>query len=403
MFGAKIKMVYRKSETEEKVKCNFCSSERTSKAGFVGKAKKQRYYCQDCQRFFRENAVYQTRKKSYAPKLDLLPDEQQLISELQLIAQTLGKTPTTVDIARLSKERKSHSVQNYYAVFGSFVNAVKVAKLKQHYRQEFDKEKLLAELKELGKTFNRPVFARDVVAARRKSLISPPHHFQKAFGSVANAIEASEINKKYPFDDFNYLPRNKGEYLPRAKHYSREELIKHLKKLELKIGHIPRGNDIEKNYKKDVNPSLKAYLREFGSLSNARKAAQIPNTQWQKFSKTELIEQLKKLGEKLGRKPSDRDIVRACAAGETASAQVFANNFGSLTKAYEAAGFEILKPKEYSDREIIKRLRKLRQKLGKKIGWNDLKRASIEGWCPAPNTVYRRVGNVDKIEEILNE
>ena len=387
---------------ENKVNCNFCDSKRTSKAGFVGREKKrQRYYCRDCRRFFRVGAVYPKQATSYAPKLDLLPNDGQLISELRQIARVLGKTPTTNDITRLSKQRKSQTLQNYYAVFGSYVDAVKAAKLKQHYKQEFDKEKLLAELRTLGKSFKRPIFARDVDEARRKRLVSPPFHFQRAFGSVANAIESAGVNKKYPFDD-NYLPRNGGEYLPRARQYSREELISHLKNLKLKIGHIPRINDVNGHYKKDVRPSYKAYINEFGSLSSARKAARIPSIQWQKYSRTTLIEQLRGLGVRLGRKPTDRDIVRASIAGETASVQVFTKNFGSLINAYEAASFETLKPREYSDKEIIKRLRKLRHKLGKRIGFKDLYKASIEGWCPSPNTVYRRIGNIDRIERVLN-
>ncbi len=390
--------------TIERVVCNFCGGKRTNKGGFVGKEKKsQRYFCRDCQRFFREGVVYPKRKRSYDPKWSVLPSAERLIKELREIAATLGKTPTTNDIARLSKEKKSHTLQNYYAVFGSYVNAVKAAGLKQHYRQDFDKEKLLAELRELAESFDRRVFARDVIAARRTKLVSPKNHFDGAFGSIPQAIEVSGINKKYPFDDCAFLPRQEnGEYLRRARAYSREELCEHLRKIQRKLGRVPRQNDIEKNYKKDVRPSLKQFLNEFGTISQARKAAKIANPPWQKFTKNELLEQLRKLGEQLGKKPTDRDIVRACNAGEAASVQVFVNNFGGLPAAYEAAGFEVLKPREYTDREIIKRLRKLRQKLGKRIGWNDLNRASLEGWCPSPGTVYHRIGNVDKIEEILN-
>ena len=390
--------------TIERVPCNFCGGKRTNKGGFVGADKKrQRYFCRDCQRFYREGAVYRKRKESYAPKLDVLPSERRLIAELREIARTLSKTPTTNDIRNLSKKKKCHTLENYYAVFGSYVEAVRAAGLKQHYKQEFDKEKLLAELRELAKSFDRRMFARDVGAARRKGLVSPKNHFDNAFGSIPLAIEASGVNENHPFDDFAHLPRHKsGEYLPRAREYSREELCEHLRKLERKLGRVPRHNDIEKNYKKDVRPSLKAYLNEFGTISKARKAAHIVNSQWKKFTKNELLEQLKKLGERLGKRPTDRDIIRACAAGETASADVFARNFGSIIKAYEAAGFEVLKPKEYTDRELLKRLRKLRQKLGKRIGWNDLLRASREGWCPSPNTVYRRIGNVYRLEEILS-
>jgi transposase-like protein len=396
-------MAYPIDLTIERVKCNFCGGKSTNKGGFVGKDKnRQRYYCRDCQRFFRENAIYRQRKESYEPKLDILPNERRLIDELRQIAQTLGKTPTTNDITRLSKQKTSHPLQNYYAVFGSYVNAVKAAGLKQHYRQEFDKQKLLSELHELDKILNEPMFARHIVEARKQGLVSPKNHFDSAFGSISKAIESAGVNEKYLFDDFSYLPRKQGEYLPRAKQYSRDDLIWHLKKLELQIGRIPRRKDMDENYEKDFRPSLKAFLNEFGTLSKARKAAGISNDQWQKFSKTELIEQLKTLGEKLGKKPTDRDIVRACNNGETASVKVFVNNFGDLIKAYEAAGFGVLKPKQYSDCEIIKNLQKLRQKLGRRIGWNDLNRASIEGWCPSPNTVYRRIGNVDKVEEILN-
>ncbi len=395
-------MVYRKDKNAKIVECNHCKSKNTIKAGFDRKDKtRQRYYCRDCERYSLENTISRKRKTNYAEKLDVLPSERRLILELQELAKELGKTPRTYDIRSLSKEKKCHTLENYYAVFGSYVTAVKAANLKQHYRQEFDKNKLLCELRRLGRTFDRPMYEKDVIEARRNRLVSPSNHFDKAFGSVSIAIEKSGVNKKYHFDDFEYLPRDGGQYLPRAKKYSREEFIRHLKKLELKIGYVPRQKDIVKNYKKDITPSLKAYLREFGTLSKARTAAHIPNAQWKKFSKPKLVKQLKMLGKKLGRKPTNLEIVKACSEGKTASAQVFMNEFGSLIAAYKAAGFTVLKPKEYTDREIIKRLRKLRRKLGKRIGWNDLDRASKEGWCPSPNTVYRRLGNVERIEEIL--
>jgi Homing endonuclease associated repeat len=224
--------------------------------------------------------------------------------------------------------------------------------------------------------------SKDVNEARRKGLVSPPYHFQRAFGSIPNAIQAADANKK---------------------HYSRDELINHLKQLNLRIGRIPRQNDFVANYKHGERPSLKAYLNEFGSIINARKAAGIANPQWKKFTKTELIAQLQNLGKKLGRKPTDRDIIASCKKGEMASQTLVVREFGSLINAYEAAGFEVLKPKQYTDAELIKRLRELRKKLGKRIGWNDLARASKEGYFPTGNTAYRRFGSMDKINEIISE
>jgi Homing endonuclease associated repeat len=368
-------------EVYEKPVCRKCSGLKTSKAG-ISKGK-QRFYCRECRVFFIENPIRSEGMRIYDVKTDILPSKRRLILELHVIAQSLGKTPTTEDIARLSKKKKCHSLNTYYAVFdGSYVTAVKEAKLKSHYRQEFDKEKLICELQFLSKKLKRPLFGKDVNEARRKGLVSSPYHFQRAFGSIPNAIQAAEGNKK---------------------HYFRNELINHLKKLKTELGRIPRGNDVKANYKQGERPSLKAFLNEFGSISNARKAAGIANPQWKKFTKTELIQQLKDLGEKLGRKPTDRDIIASCKKGEMASQTLFVREFGSLIKAYEAAGFEVLKPQQYTDAELIKRLRELRKKLGKRIGWNDLDRASKEGYFPTGGTVYRRIGNMDKVEEILNE
>ena len=74
--------------------------------------------------------------------------------------------------------------------------------------------------------------------------------------------------------------------MPRARQYSCEELIKHLKKLELKLGRLPREKDVAENYNKDSRTSLKAYLNEFGTFGKARKSAHLSSTPWQKFSKS---------------------------------------------------------------------------------------------------------------------
>ncbi len=370
------------AECIKKFVCYHCGSIRTNKGGFARNGK-QRHYCRDCRKFCRENAILPDSKRIYEVASDILPTKRRLILELHSIAKSLGKTPTVDDINMFSKKKKCYSIHVYYAVFdGSFVTAIKEANLKPRYYQEFDTEKLIYELQVLRKKLKRPLFAKDVVEARRKGLVSPPYHFQRAFVSIPNAIQEADANKK---------------------HYSREELIYHLKQLEIKIGRIPRQNDFEKNYKHGERPSLKAFRNEFGSVSEARKAANIPNPQWKKFSKEELILQLQNLFNKLGRKPTDRDITASCKKGEIASHSTISNMFGSLIFAYKAAGFEVLKPQQYTDEELIKRLRELRKKLGKRIGWNDLMRASKEGYYPSGGTVYKRFGGMDRIEELINE
>jgi hypothetical protein len=228
----------------------------TSKAGIA--RGKRRFRCRACRKFFREdpalpdgNSTYRSRRKQD------LPTAGQLILELQSIAQhVLKKTPTTSDIINLSKQGRSHSLATYYAVFGSFVTAIRRAKLKQHYLQEFsevERKRMLNELRELSKRLKRPIIGKDVFAARKKKLVSPISHFQLAFGTVPNAIAEAGV-----------APKTK---------YTREELIQILRKLDAKLDRPFEAADIDELYRQGIGPSHRTYDRVFGGMAKARAAA----------------------------------------------------------------------------------------------------------------------------------
>jgi hypothetical protein len=300
-----------------KIVCYHCESRETSKAGF--NRGKQRYYCRACRRWFRENPVITAGgKRNKDGRSKSLPSKGHLILSLQAIAQRLGKTPTTTDINELSKGGRSYPLDNYYDVFGSFTEAIKKAGLKANYKQKFDKEKLLGELRELRAKLKRPLLGKDVATARKKGKVSSVYHFQRAFGSVPKAIEAAGAGKKV---------------------FTREEMIAILRKVASKLDRPVLASDIDELFRLGTGPSHRAIEREFGGMAKARKAAGITNSykkasvatrHWQKYTPEELIEQLKNLGEKLGRKPTDRDINRASKEGVCASAATFARMFESL-------------------------------------------------------------------------
>lgn len=291
--------------------CYHCQSRETSKAGF--NRGKQRYYCRACRWWFRENPVVpecSKLNKGRHPKN--LPSKGHLILSLQAIAQRLGRTPTTTDINEMSKAGRSYPLNNYYDVFGSFVEAIKKAGLKAIYKQKFDKEKLLGELRELCAKLKRPLLAKDVVAARKKGKVSSVYHFQRAFGSVPKAIETAGA---------------------RQKTYARQEMIEILRQLNSQLDRPVLASDIDELFRLGKGPSHRMIEREFGGMAKARRAAGIRNSYkkdsgvtryWQKYTPDELIEQLKKLGEKLVRKPTDRDINKASKEGFCASSATFA-------------------------------------------------------------------------------
>lgn len=148
------------------------------------------------------------------------------------------------------------SLDDYYAVFGSFTNALRRAKLPLNYKQEFDKEKLVGELKTLHAKLKRPLFGKDVLAARKRAEVSSLYHFQRAFGSVPLAIAAAGAGKKT---------------------YTRTELIQILRQVDLGLDRPLLAADIDKLYRSGEAPSKRVFEREFGGIAKARVAANIKN------------------------------------------------------------------------------------------------------------------------------
>lgn len=365
--------------------CYHCGSRETCKAGF-GKHRKQRFYCRACRRWFLEKPEIRTGKNKRRTKADL-PSKQYLIAELKELAGELGRTPTTHDWPPLREHDRVYPLYVYYAVFGSFLAALKRAKLKPRYKQEFDasdRERLLNQLRQLQRKLGRTLFDEDVDEARRRKEVSPPYHFVRAFGSVPAAIEVAGAAKRI---------------------YSREEMLAILGKVDVKLDRPIQKTDIQKLYDAGEGPSVKMFLKEFGTLSKARRAAGTQTvyrkakertTYWQKYTKEELIVQLKALGKKLGRKPTDRDINAASRLGECASAGPFASIFGSLPKAYKAAGYSEIAPnsRRYTDDEILSAIGRLSKQYRRMPTYHDLRRASIAGKCPSPGTIVKRIGKL---------
>lgn len=369
--------------------CYHCGSDLTCKAEF-GRHQKQRFYCRACRRWFLENPEIKTGTYKRRITADL-PSKEYLIAELKEVARELGRTPVTNDWPELREQERVYPLYVYYAVFGSFLTAVKRAKLKPRYKQEFDKadrERLLDELRELQRKLGRTLFDDDVDEARRRKEVSSPYHFVRAFGSVPTAIEAAGA----------------------AKHvYGRDEVIAFLRKLDAKLNRPIQQLDIKKYFDAGEGPSIKAIHKEFGTLSNARRAAGTQTvyrkakertTHWQKYTKEELIAQLKALGKKLGRKPTDRDINAASKLGECAAAPTFVSMFGSLPTAYRAAGYPEIAPnsRRYTDDEILSALGKLSKQYRRMPTYHELRRASIADKCPSPGTIVRRIGKLTNLK-----
>lgn len=233
--------------------CYHCGSDQTSLAGAASNGK-QRYKCRGCGKTFREGGtVVVGSAKKYA---NGSPSKAYLKLELQTLANRLGRVPTTNDINQLAKLGETYQLGHYYAVFGSFLKAVKLAGLKARYLQEFDEKQkkfMLDQLRNLAKKLKRPLKGNDIYEARKQGIVSPINHYQLAFGGVPKAMAAAGVGLKL--------------------HYDRDELIAIMKSLAKKLGHPPQRKELDMLYKQGLSPSRRQWERRFGNISKAHTAA----------------------------------------------------------------------------------------------------------------------------------
>lgn len=136
-----------------------------------------------------------------------------------------------------------------------------------------------------------------------------------------------------------------------------DELIADLQRVAAELGRPPSMNE----YNEHGNYSYFPYTDRFGSWTDARKAAGLEGgpTRNEKIPKEDLLEELHRLAEELGRTPSEDHMVEH---GEY-SKKPYRNRFGSWNAALEEAGLEL--NREDAERaDLIADIQRVAEKLG---------------------------------------
>jgi len=90
-------------------------------------------------------------------------------------------------------------------------------------------------------------------------------------------------------------------------------------------------------------------IEHFGTWNSAKRAAGLFPRRF--LTRDDLLDQLRALGDELGRTPSARDL--AARRRALPSASLYAHTFGSLANALREAGFEVLQGEERLERAIV--------------------------------------------------
>jgi hypothetical protein len=128
--------------------------------------------------------------------------------------------------------------------------------------------------------------------------------------------------------------------------YTDEEILDELRAAAERSGHSPTMREFARDPDARVHPQT--VIEHFGTWNAAKRAAGLFPRRF--LTREELLQQLRGLGDELGRVPTARDL--AARRRTLPSASLYAHTFGSLGNALREAGFEVLQGEERLDRAI---------------------------------------------------
>ncbi len=128
--------------------------------------------------------------------------------------------------------------------------------------------------------------------------------------------------------------------------YTDEEILTELRSSAARLGRSPTMREFAADPEAGVHPQT--VIEHFGTWNAAKRAAGLQPRRF--ISREELVEQLRELGEELGRTPTVRDIEER--RGRMASKSLIWHTFGSLAAALKEAGFDVPVGEERLERAI---------------------------------------------------
>jgi hypothetical protein len=130
------------------------------------------------------------------------------------------------------------------------------------------------------------------------------------------------------------------------KRYGDEEMLEQLRQSAGRLGRSPTMREFAADPKSTIHPQT--VIARFGSWNRAKRLAGLAPRRF--ATREELLEQLRNLGEELGRVPTARDLDEH--RGRMPSKSLYWHTFGSLATALREAGFDVPLGEERVDRAL---------------------------------------------------
>ena len=128
--------------------------------------------------------------------------------------------------------------------------------------------------------------------------------------------------------------------------YTDEQILEALRGSAERLGRSPTMKEFAADPQAGMHPQT--VIEHFGTWNGAKRAAGLMPRRF--ATREELVEQLRQLGEELGRTPTAEDIRQR--RGTMPSASLYWHTFGSLSTALREAGFDVAVGEERLERAI---------------------------------------------------
>jgi hypothetical protein len=156
--------------------------------------------------------------------------------------------------------------------------------------------------------------------------------------------------------------------------YTDDEILEELRAGARRLGRSPTMREFAQDPEARVHPQT--VIEHFGTWNAAKRAAGLVPRRF--LTREELLAQLQRLGDELGRTPKARDL--ASRRRSYPSASLYAHTFGSLSNALREAGFDLPVGEERLERAIEQGvvLARTLGRLPKMADWAEARRADSE-------------------------
>jgi hypothetical protein len=257
--------------------------------------------------------------------------ESDLIGELHRLADELGRTPTSRDMADDGK----YGTSTYVNKFGSWNDAIQQADLEIVRHRDVSREEMIIEIQRLADKLGQPPTVDQM-------------RYQGQFG-------ASTISSE--FGSWNAAVVEAGYEPVRKKDVPEEKLIEELIRLADELGKTPTAGEMLREGPRSPN----TYSRRFGSWNNALEKAGFDLHNRSNIPQNELLDELTRLRNVLGRTPTAVDMESKGRFGHA----TYENAFGSWNNAIREANLAVNVRSDIPKSELLDELKSLRDELGR--------------------------------------